>query len=157
LPRVRPNARRGGLTERGSNSRLGAPPDRRRHSSPCLKPASAEGRRTFLFFSGRPGPDHAAKAAAAGLRAIRRAQQSPRRTPVLSAMLRCNRMHGPPPPGARRLLSAPGSCPAPSRNLPMSSVIYPPLREQWFGNVRRDVLSGVLVALALIPEAIAFS
>ena len=37
------------------------------------------------------------------------------------------------------------------------SVIYPPLREQWFGNVRGDVLSGVLVALALIPEAIAFS
>ena len=39
----------------------------------------------------------------------------------------------------------------------MSSVIYPPLREQWFGNVRGDVLSGILVALALIPEAIAFS
>ncbi|WP_394539767.1 SulP family inorganic anion transporter [Lysobacter enzymogenes] len=32
-----------------------------------------------------------------------------------------------------------------------------PLREQWFGNVRGDVLSGILVALALIPEAIAFS
>ena len=31
------------------------------------------------------------------------------------------------------------------------------LREQWFGNVRGDVLSGILVALALIPEAIAFS
>ncbi len=37
------------------------------------------------------------------------------------------------------------------------SVVYPPLREQWFGNVRGDVLSGILVALALIPEAIAFS
>ena len=36
------------------------------------------------------------------------------------------------------------------------SVIYP-LREQWFGNVRGDILSGLLVALALIPEAIAFS
>jgi SulP family sulfate permease len=36
------------------------------------------------------------------------------------------------------------------------SVIYP-MREQWFGNVRRDILSGLLVALALIPEAIAFS
>jgi SulP family sulfate permease len=36
------------------------------------------------------------------------------------------------------------------------SAIYP-LREQWLGNVRGDVLSGVLVALALIPEAIAFS
>ena len=31
------------------------------------------------------------------------------------------------------------------------------LREQWLGNVRGDLLSGVLVALALIPEAIAFS
>ena len=36
------------------------------------------------------------------------------------------------------------------------SVSYP-LREQWFGNVKGDLLSGVLVALALIPEAIAFS
>ena len=31
------------------------------------------------------------------------------------------------------------------------------LRQQWFGNVRGDVLSGLVVALALIPEAIAFS
>ena len=30
-------------------------------------------------------------------------------------------------------------------------------RHQWFGNVRGDVLAGVVVALALIPEAIAFS
>lgn len=30
-------------------------------------------------------------------------------------------------------------------------------RDQWFGNVRADVLSGIVVALALIPEAIAFS
>lgn len=30
-------------------------------------------------------------------------------------------------------------------------------REQWFGNIRGDVLSGLVVALALIPEAIAFS
>ncbi len=30
-------------------------------------------------------------------------------------------------------------------------------REQWFGNVRGDLLSGLVVALALIPEAIAFS
>ncbi|KRG68475.1 SulP family inorganic anion transporter [Pseudoxanthomonas dokdonensis] len=36
------------------------------------------------------------------------------------------------------------------------SVIYT-AREQWFGNIRGDLLSGVLVALALIPEAIAFS
>ena len=30
-------------------------------------------------------------------------------------------------------------------------------REQWFGNTRADLLSGLVVALALIPEAIAFS
>lgn len=30
-------------------------------------------------------------------------------------------------------------------------------RKQWFGNVRADLLSGLLVALALIPEAIGFS
>ncbi|MGM0561536.1 MAG: SulP family inorganic anion transporter [Pseudomonadota bacterium] len=30
-------------------------------------------------------------------------------------------------------------------------------REQWLGNLRADVLSGLVVALALIPEAIAFS
>ncbi len=33
----------------------------------------------------------------------------------------------------------------------------PPLRQQWFGNVRGDILAGTVVALALIPEAIAFS
>lgn len=31
------------------------------------------------------------------------------------------------------------------------------LREQWFGNIRADILAGLVVALALIPEAIAFS
>ncbi|KRG16038.1 SulP family inorganic anion transporter [Lederbergia galactosidilytica] len=31
------------------------------------------------------------------------------------------------------------------------------LKEQWFGNVKGDILSGIVVALALIPEAIAFS
>ncbi|TGD66244.1 SulP family inorganic anion transporter [Tabrizicola sp. WMC-M-20] len=30
-------------------------------------------------------------------------------------------------------------------------------RDQWFGNVKADLLSGLVVALALIPEAIAFS
>lgn len=30
-------------------------------------------------------------------------------------------------------------------------------RQQWFGNIRSDVLAGIVVALALIPEAIAFS
>lgn len=36
------------------------------------------------------------------------------------------------------------------------SAIYP-LRQQWLGNIRGDLLSGLVVALALIPEAIAFS
>ncbi|ORE89873.1 SulP family inorganic anion transporter [Aurantimonas sp. 22II-16-19i] len=31
------------------------------------------------------------------------------------------------------------------------------LRHEWFGNVRADILAGLVVALALIPEAIAFS
>lgn len=31
------------------------------------------------------------------------------------------------------------------------------LRVEWFGNVRADLLAGLVVALALIPEAIAFS
>jgi len=30
-------------------------------------------------------------------------------------------------------------------------------KKDWFGNIRGDVLSGLVVALALIPEAIAFS
>jgi hypothetical protein len=30
-------------------------------------------------------------------------------------------------------------------------------KQQWFGNIRADVLAGITVALALIPEAIAFS
>ncbi|WP_244093942.1 SulP family inorganic anion transporter [Jeotgalibacillus sp. R-1-5s-1] len=30
-------------------------------------------------------------------------------------------------------------------------------KQEWFGNVRGDIMSGTLVALALIPEAIAFS
>ena len=31
------------------------------------------------------------------------------------------------------------------------------LQNEWFGNIRADVLAGLVVALALIPEAIAFS
>src|SRR5690606_2114150 len=31
------------------------------------------------------------------------------------------------------------------------------LKHEWFGNVRGDIMSGIVVALALIPEAIAFS
>jgi SulP family sulfate permease len=33
----------------------------------------------------------------------------------------------------------------------------PRLRREWLGNIRGDVLAGIVVALALIPEAIAFS
>jgi len=35
--------------------------------------------------------------------------------------------------------------------------IYSSLRQDWFSNVRGDLLAGLVVALALIPEAIAFS
>ncbi|CAG4885725.1 SulP family inorganic anion transporter [Paraburkholderia gardini] len=31
------------------------------------------------------------------------------------------------------------------------------LREEWFSNIRADILAGIVVALALIPEALAFS
>ena len=31
------------------------------------------------------------------------------------------------------------------------------LRQEWFSNIRSDLLAGLVVALALIPEAIAFS
>ncbi len=31
------------------------------------------------------------------------------------------------------------------------------LKEEWFSNIRNDVLAGIVVALALIPEALAFS
>lgn len=31
------------------------------------------------------------------------------------------------------------------------------IKHEWFGNIRGDILSGIVVALALIPEAIAFS
>lgn len=35
--------------------------------------------------------------------------------------------------------------------------IWREVRDEWFGNVRADVVAGLVVALALIPEAIAFS
>jgi len=35
--------------------------------------------------------------------------------------------------------------------------LLPRLQEEWFGNYRADLLAGLVVALALIPEAIAFS
>ncbi len=37
------------------------------------------------------------------------------------------------------------------------SMIFQAYRRQWLGNIRGDLLSGLVVALALIPEAIAFS
>ena len=36
-------------------------------------------------------------------------------------------------------------------------ILFDAYRAQWFGNIRADVLAGLVVALALIPEAIAFS
>ncbi len=39
----------------------------------------------------------------------------------------------------------------------MNANFLPTLRTEWFGNIRGDVLAGLVVALALIPEAIAFS
>jgi SulP family sulfate permease len=35
--------------------------------------------------------------------------------------------------------------------------VFADLRQEWLGNVRNDLLAGLVVALALIPEAIAFS
>ena len=40
---------------------------------------------------------------------------------------------------------------------PLNSDFLYRLRQEWFGNIRGDVLAGLVVALALIPEAIAFS
>jgi SulP family sulfate permease len=34
---------------------------------------------------------------------------------------------------------------------------WPTIKREWFGNMRGDVLAGIVVAMALIPEAIAFS
>ncbi|MFN2382592.1 MAG: SulP family inorganic anion transporter, partial [Guyparkeria sp.] len=31
------------------------------------------------------------------------------------------------------------------------------IKQEWFSNIRGDMLAGLVVALALIPEAIAFS
>ena len=39
----------------------------------------------------------------------------------------------------------------------MSAESIARLKHEWFGNVRADILAGLVVALALIPEAIAFS
>ena len=39
----------------------------------------------------------------------------------------------------------------------MKTTTFDRLKSEWFGNIRGDILSGMVVALALIPEAIAFS
>ena len=39
----------------------------------------------------------------------------------------------------------------------MKASFLPRLQNEWFGNIRADILAGLVVALALIPEAIAFS
>ncbi|MDP1557167.1 MAG: SulP family inorganic anion transporter, partial [Hyphomonas sp.] len=39
----------------------------------------------------------------------------------------------------------------------MPSFSFQSFRETWFFNIRGDLLAGLVVALALIPEAIAFS
>lgn len=39
----------------------------------------------------------------------------------------------------------------------LSTTLFRRTRSEWLGNIRGDVLSGLVVALALIPEAIAFS
>ena len=39
----------------------------------------------------------------------------------------------------------------------MNTAYLSHLRSEWLGNIRPDVLAGLVVALALIPEAIAFS
>ena len=36
-------------------------------------------------------------------------------------------------------------------------MLYAKIKSDWFSNVRGDLLAGTVVALALIPETIAFS
>ena len=59
---------------------------------------------------------------------------------------------------------APGVWP-PARPLPTETtkgrrlleLNWETLRDEWLGNARADMIAGLVVALALIPEAIAFS
>lgn len=41
--------------------------------------------------------------------------------------------------------------------LPLDEPVRPTFMNDWFGNIRGDILAGMVVALALIPEAIGFS
>lgn len=46
----------------------------------------------------------------------------------------------------------------PDRNFFMTQYLsWPAIKQTWFSNLRGDLLAGIIVALALIPEAIAFS
>lgn len=46
----------------------------------------------------------------------------------------------------------------PDRNFFMTQYLsWPAIKQTWFSNLRGDLLAGIVVALALIPEAIAFS
>lgn len=45
----------------------------------------------------------------------------------------------------------------PALHFRFKNVDWNQLRQEWFGNIRGDVLAAITVALALIPEAIAFS
>src|SRR5690625_6300423 len=36
-------------------------------------------------------------------------------------------------------------------------IVVEKIKIEWFSNIRADILSGIVVALALIPEALAFS
>ena len=45
----------------------------------------------------------------------------------------------------------------PSTRLQLRQNMLYTLKQEWFSNIRGDILSGLVVALALIPEAIAFS
>ena len=59
------------------------------------------------------------------------------------------------------IVIAPGSATGPALGPPKRTervnVFMDRIKAEWFSNVRRDLLAGTVVALALIPEAIAFS
>ncbi len=45
----------------------------------------------------------------------------------------------------------------PTQGIGLLMISFSDYKQQWFGNIRGDLLAGLVVALALIPEAIAFS
>jgi len=54
-----------------------------------------------------------------------------------------------------RLLQTPNTAPAAATK--RQFIMLSSIKQDWFSNVRNDLLAGLVVALALIPEAIAFS